>query len=196
MTPITRAAVVAIFCCSVSSVRAATIEGVVTVGGRPAPSAVVYLEQPAPALPTTPPPRAVMDQKNLTFVPSVLPVRRGTIVAFTNGDDVQHNVFSPSATAHKFDLGTYGPGAVRTIILDEPGEVLVLCNIHMEMEAHILVLDGPYFTTAAGDGSYQIPAVPAGPYTVKIWHRRWLPFAQTVDVPAAGNFTFNIAVGK
>jgi len=178
------------------SARAATIEGTATILGRPAADAVVYIEGAPPSALSPAPPLVVMDQKNLAFIPRVLPVARGTIVEFTNSDDVQHNVFSPSATAGKFNLGTYGPGATRTLRLDQPGDVLVLCNIHMEMEAHILVLDGPYFSVVAQDGSFRISDVPAGTYTLKIWRARWLPFAQTVQVPASANFKVNVAVGE
>jgi plastocyanin len=155
----------------------------------------VYLENPSGAPPVAPPTGVVMDQKNLAFVPDVLPVMRGTTVKFTNSDDVQHNVFSPSSIAGKFNLGTYGPGAAHTVTLNELGDVLVLCNIHMEMEAHILVLDAPYFSTAQ-DGSYRIRDVPAGSYTLKVWRGRWLPFAQTVTLPATGTLTINIAAGQ
>jgi hypothetical protein len=137
-----------------------------------------------------------MDQRNLAFVPGVLPVVRGTVIEFTNSDDVQHNVFSPSAIAGKFDLGTYGPGATRTVTLDTPGDVRVLCNIHMEMEAHILVLDTPYFSTVPADGRYRIADVPAGTYTVRVWQGRWLSTAQTVDLPAAGTLTVDIVAGE
>ena len=174
----------------VSRVPAATVEGVASLQGRAAVRAVVSLEGAAVA--AAPAPHVIMDQKNLAFVPDVLPVARGTVIEFTNSDDVQHNVFSPSARAGKFNLGTYGPGATRTVTLDQPGEVLVLCNIHMEMEAHILVLDTPYFSTVADDGSYRIADVPPGTYTVKIWKAHWRPFAQTIDVPKTGSLTVNI----
>jgi plastocyanin len=177
----------------VSSALATTVEGSATVNGRPAALAVVYLEGVGAAPPAASPAHVAMDQKNLNFIPSVLPVVRGTVVEFTNSDDVQHNVFSPSAIAGKFNLGTYGPGATRTVTLDEPGDVRVLCNIHMEMEAHILVLTGPYFSTVAEDGTYQVPDVPQGTYTLKIWQERWLPFTQTVELPATGRLTVDIA---
>ena len=137
-----------------------------------------------------------MDEKNLAFVPQVLPAMRGTVIEFTNSDDVQHNVFSPSAIAGKFNLGTYGPGAARTITLHQPGDVLVLCNIHMEMEAHILVLDGPYFVVTAADGRYRIAEVPAGPYTVKVWQGRWLPATRAIDLPDGGTLRVDLAAGK
>jgi plastocyanin len=174
--------------------RAATLEGTATIQDRPAADAVVYLEAATPSPTPAAPTRVVMDQKNLAFTPRVLPVVRGTIVEFTNSDDVQHNVFSPSAIAGKFNLGTYGPGATRSVTLDQPGDVRVLCNIHMEMEAHILVLDGPYFSPVADDGSYRIRDVPAGTYTMKIWRAHWLPFTRTVEVPAGKSLTVNIGL--
>jgi plastocyanin len=176
--------------------HAGSISGTATVDGAPAADGVVYLEGGPGAPRPDVPPRAVMDQKNLTFLPSVLPVVRGTVVDFTNSDDVQHNVFTPSAVAKKFNLGTYDPGAMRSVTFTEPGDVLVLCNIHMEMAAHILVLDTPYFSTVAQDGRYRIPNVPAGTYALKTWRGRWLPATRTVDVPGAGDVTVDVAAGK
>lgn len=180
----------------VSSAQGATVEGSATIDGQPAAHSVVYLEGATPPLPAALADRVIVDQKNLAFEPHVLPVVRGTVVEFTNSDDVQHNVFSPSAAAGKFNLGTYGPGATRTVTLDQPGDVLVLCNIHMEMEAHVLVLDGPYFTTVADDGSYRIPDVPAGTYLLRIWNEGWLTPSQTVDLPASGIRRIDIAAKK
>jgi hypothetical protein len=128
----------------------------------------------------------VMDQKNLAFVPRVLAVQRGTEIAFTNSDDVQHNVFSPSAIAGRFNLGTYSRGEARSVTLSQPGDVVVLCNIHMEMEAHIVVVDGPYFAVTDRDGSFRIAGVPPGSYTVKLWQRGWLRQAQPVEIAEGG----------
>jgi plastocyanin len=171
---------------------AATVSGVVTIGGRPAHGAVVYLEaaiEPAPPASA----RVVMDQRHMAFVPAVLPVVRGTTVDFTNSDDVQHNVFSPSTVANNFDLGTYKRGDVRRVTFDQPGEVRVLCNIHMEMEARILVLRDRFFATTRNDGGYAIPDVPPGAYTLKLWRERWLPADRRVEVQDTGTMSVDVA---
>ena len=176
--------------------HAATLSGTVTISGTQAEGAIVYLESAENHAPQPPPAHAVMDQKDLTFVPTVLPVVRGAIVEFTNSDDVLHNVFSPSAAADKFDLGSYSHGEARSMTLNDPGDVLILCNIHMEMEAHILVLKDPYFAAVAADGSFQILEVPSGTYTLRIWHDRLLSYTQTLDVPATGTFTVTLRTEK
>jgi plastocyanin len=174
--------------------RAATVAGTIRIGGKPAGATVVYLEGAIEAPPASS--RVVMDQRNLQFLPKVLPVVRGTTVEFTNSDDIQHNVFSPSDVAGKFDLGAYGPGAVRTVTFSQPGEVLVLCNIHMEMEARILVLRDPYFGVAGDDGSFRIAAVPAGHYTAKIWRDGFLPDTRPIDVAGDGNVELDLELSR
>jgi plastocyanin len=194
---VTRVAVVAVVAAAVLLVAglpagAATLAGTVRVRGATAGDVVVYLERleapgrrPAPG-------RVVMDQKNLAFAPRVLPVVQGTTVEFTNSDDIEHNVFSPSKAAGAFDLGSYRRGEARSVTMGEVGEVVVLCNIHMEMEAHILVLRDPTFAVTDAAGRYRIADVPAGRYAVKVWRARWLPFVRTLDVTGGGTVTLDV----
>lgn len=181
---------------SVLPSQAATLSGTLTISGTRAEGAVVYLESAQNPAPRPTPARAVMNQKDLNFAPQVLPVVRGTVVTFTNSDDVVHNVFSPSVTAGKFDLGSYGQGEARSVALNKPGDVLILCNIHMEMEAHILVLKDPYFAVVAPDGSFQISEIPSGTYMLRIWHESLLPYTQTLDIPATDTLTIALRVGR
>jgi plastocyanin len=173
--------------------EAATVSGTVRLHGAVATDAVVYLERiDGPVALSSEPEHVVMDQRNLAFLPRVLPVAAGTTVDFTNGDDIQHNVFSPSRAAGAFNLGTYSRGEIRSVTMREPGEVLVLCNIHMEMEAHILVVRDPFFAVTDAAGRYRIAGVPRGRYTVKIWRASWLPSARTLDVTDAPAVTLDV----
>lgn len=100
---------------------------------------VVYLEE-APRGAFEEPERAVavLDQRNQTFVPYVLPIVVGTTVTFPNSDRTYHNVFSFSK-AKRFDLGRYGRGRSKSVRFDHPGVVRVFCEIHSHMSAYILV---------------------------------------------------------
>jgi plastocyanin len=173
--------------------QAATVRGTVSVDGQPATDTVVYLERvDKPAPPATPGPPVLMDQRNLRFLPAVLPVRQGTVVEFRNSDDVQHNVFTPSEAGGRFDLGTYDRGEMRTVTLDQPGELVILCNIHMEMEAHILVLRDPSFALTDAQGGYRITDIEPGKYMLRVWQKRWLEDGRAVDVPLAADFTLDV----
>ena len=111
----------------------------------------------------------VLDQRNLSFVPHILPIVVGTTVRFPNSDDVYHNSFSYSKTK-SFDLGRYAKGKSKTVTFDKPGIVKVFCEIHSNMNAIIVVLENSYFDIADENGEYDIENVPPGSYTLKIWH--------------------------
>ena len=131
---------------------------------------VVYLETaPQPALEPPLPGRAVLDQRNQTFVPYVLAVTVGSVVEFPNSDRTYHNVFSLSK-AKRFDLGRYPRGQSRSVRFDQPGVVRVFCEIHSHMSAWILVFAHPYFAVTDAEGRYRIDGVPPGSYTLAVWN--------------------------
>jgi plastocyanin len=132
------------------------------------PLAVVYLVGSFPKR-SSPPARQVA-QKDLTFVPSLLPVQVGTRVEFPNLDDTYHSIFSYSP-AKRFDLGRYRPEErpIPSQVFDTPGLVTLRCDIHEHMRGLILVLDTPYFVVTAADGRFRLSRLPAGHYTLKAW---------------------------
>ncbi len=136
---------------------------------------------------------AAMDQRSLRFVPHVLAVQVGTTVEFSNSDPLAHNVFSISP-AKRFNLGLYGSGTSRAIKFDMPGVVQVLCNVHREMSAYIVVLKNPYFARAAADGSFRIAGVPGGSHRLRIWHESMEDRTRDVEVPEAGVARVSISI--
>jgi plastocyanin len=134
------------------------------------PRAVVYLETaPLGAFEEADLPRAVMDQRNQTFVPYVLAIPVGTTVDFPNNDSTYHNVFSLSK-ARRFDLGRYPRGSSRAVRFDRPGVVRVFCEIHSHMSAFVLVFAHPYFALTDEGGRYRLERVPPGEYRLVVWH--------------------------
>ncbi len=158
--------------------RTGIVKGTITIGGRPTSDAVVSVEGVAEEKLETQSlkvkaSKAVMNQHDLKFVPRVLPVQGGTTVNFPNNDKTWHNVFSASTTK-KFNLGLYPAGESRNVTFGKPGVVRILCNVHPNMEAHIVVKGHPFFTVPNTRGSYRIDAVPMGKYRLEVWHpQRW-----------------------
>ena len=129
--------------------------------------------------------RAVMDQRNETFVPHVLAITVGTTVDFPNSDKTFHNVFSYSR-AQRFDLGRYAVGRSKSVRFDRPGVVRVFCDIHSHMNAFILVFSHPFFDVTEPDGRFRIDNVPAGTYTVVGWYEGDARTTRAVTVAPGG----------
>jgi len=146
---------------------------------------VVYLETaPRGAFELRDGARAVMDQRNESFVPHVLAIAAGTTVDFPNSDRTYHNVFS-FTKGNRFDLGRYGRGRSKSVRFDRPGIVRVFCDIHSHMSAFILVFGHRFFAVTDSAGRYQIDGVPAGVYTLVAWNDGRARETRVVTVPEA-----------
>jgi plastocyanin len=155
---------------------------------------VVYLESaPRGAFEQVEPGRAVMDQRNETFVPHVLAVTAGTVVEFPNSDRIYHNVFSLSKGA-RFDLGRYEAGHSKSVRFDRSGVVRVFCEIHSHMNAFILVFSHPFFAMTDADGRYRIDNVPPGTYTLVAWNEGVSSEPRAVTVPDGGATEVDLTV--
>lgn len=180
-----------------STASAGSIHGKVALkGANGTDDAVVYVDTiPGKSFPP-PTEHAVMDQKNLTFVPHVLPVLVGTTVDFKNSDNLAHNVFSLTPCTGGFNLGTWGQGKVKSHTFDKPCPAEILCIIHQEMDAWVVVVPTPYYAKTDADGTYTIPDVPDGSYTVKAWHQRVKGESQEVSVSGATEVDFHLGVDQ
>lgn len=165
------------------SVQAAEVSGKATLANKGAArQAVIYLEGHRKSTPMT---KVIIDQRDKVFIPHVTVVTVGTTVEFPNNDTVFHNVFA-YFQAKKFDLGMYPRGASKCVTFDKPGLVALLCNVHSEMSAYIMVVDTPYFAVTDAQGNFRIRDVPPGTYTLRAWHESGAELKQTVTVKADG----------
>jgi plastocyanin len=185
---------------------AGEISGTIKVKGLRTPANVlVYLTKAPSVTLDLSKTKFVMDQRNLEFIPHILPVLVGSTVHFPNNDKVDHNVFSMSRTK-KFNLGSYKSGESKTVVFDKPGIVEMRCDVHAEMAAYILVLKNPYFAVSDKTGRFKIPDLSyieqvgltgannlsAGKFFVKTWHEKLKTKKMAVVVPENGGIAIQL----
>ncbi len=149
--------------------------------------AVVHLETldgPAPPVPMRPD-TVLIDQAQLRFLPDLVAIPAGGTVHFLNSDPVMHNVFSPRRSA-SFDLGTYPAAELRSHTFENPGQYVMLCHVHPEMVAWVVVVPSPYVAVTDDSGAFSLDGVPPGRYVLRAWSRRTGGLERTIDVPAGG----------
>jgi len=159
--------------------------------------AVVYIEHvpsgvdSALALSDTLP--AVLAQIDRAFAPRVLSIAAGDSVELPNLDPVYHDVFSLSPIKN-FDLGRYPKGQSRRVVFDRPGLVNVYCGIHSDMAAFVLVLPHHVFARPDRDGAFALPPLPAGHYTICVWHPDLRGLRREVTVPDRGDVVLELSL--
>jgi len=110
-----------------------------------------------------------VDQVDKQFVPYVKPIFVGSTVRFPNSDNIRHQVYSFSP-AKRFELPLYAGTGAQPVVFDKPGVVVLGCNIHDWMVGYIYVSETPFFAKTGPLGTAVISDMPAGEYTVRIWH--------------------------
>jgi plastocyanin len=155
---------------------------------------IVSIEGPLPAGAVLAAAPAVVTQKGAIFSPRILPIMVGTTVEWPNDDDIFHNVFSISE-AKEFDLGLFKKPEKRQVTFNRVGRVDILCSIHTQMSAVVLVLENPFFAKSDEEGRYSITGLPPGDYTVRAWHERLPSVRRKVTVTATGSVRLDFVLG-
>lgn len=132
---------------------------------------VVVVAVPQDFQPTLKPTTLIVDQVDKEFIPYVQPVMVGSSVSFPNNDDIRHHVYSFSQ-AKMFELPLYSGTPAHPVVFDAPGVVALGCNIHDWMLGFIYVVETPHFGKTDASGHIRLENLPAGAYSVRVWHPR------------------------
>ena len=112
---------------------------------------------------------ATVEQSYFKFEPFVSVVQTGTRIRFPNRDRGEHHIkvlSGPSVFEHK----VYTRKEPDPVLLDKVGQITLQCLIHDWMNAHIYVVDSPYFGKTTRAGSAVVENIPAGEYDVFVTH--------------------------
>jgi hypothetical protein len=138
-----------------------------------------------------------IDNQNCTFVPHVSIGKVGGMVAAKNSDPVLHNthLFLKQGGKNLVNIALPQQGQVIEKKLKKKGIVDVKCDAHEWMQAYIFVADNPYAAVTGDDGTFSLGDVPAGEYTLKMWHETLGSHETTVTVTAGGTATSDADAG-
>ncbi|MCW5893095.1 MAG: hypothetical protein KIT14_21480 [bacterium] len=122
----------------------------------------------------TPAEKVVMDQQGCLYVPRVAGAQIGQPVEFLNGDAMLHNVHGTPKENSGWNVALSRKGAERTLTFDKPEIMIsIRCDLHPWMQGWLGVVGHPYFGVSGADGAVTLQDVPAGDYTVGVWHERF-----------------------
>jgi plastocyanin len=170
------------FLLGVLQAHVGSVEGALRAADVRTVDAVVYLVPRDSSEPPPPAEHQLIDQRDLRFAPRVLIVPPGSTVDFLNSDPLLHNVFSPPNPGPGFSLGVYSLGERRSQVFLEEGAHVVLCHIHPEMLAYVIVLPVRLRTATDPEGRFRLDSVPPGRYELRVWHRRLTFPGQQIEV--------------
>ena len=138
------------------------------------------------AVPSTP---VTLDQKGCSYVPHVFGVQAGQTVLVSNSDPLIHNVHALPKNNREFNFGQPAKTPPVERVFEQPEIGLPFkCDVHGWMNAYVNVVTHPFFAVTTEDGGFEIKGLPAGTYTLELWHERLgtqaLPVTVTAEAPA------------
>jgi len=143
------------------------------------------------AVPTTP---VVIDQVGCLYVPRVVGAQVGQPVEFRNSDAMLHNVRGRPEHSSGWNVSLARQGSERTLRVEKPEVAISLrCDVHPWMQGWLGVVDHPFFGVTGPDGRVTLRGVPAGTYTVGVWHERFGTRDATASVTAGGSAQVAVA---
>ncbi len=132
----------------------------------------------------------VLDQNGCMYSPNVLIVPVGEGMTVLNSDGILHNVHTTPFDNPPLNVAQPGTQPEITSEAFTFAELIpVDCDVHKWMHATIVAVDNPYAVKTGADGSYSLSNVPAGTYTIEIWHPELGTQTFTVTVEAGGTAT-------
>ena len=112
-----------------------------------------------------------LDQRGCVYRPHVVGLQAGQPLTLINSDPTLHNVHVIAQHNKAFNVGMAIEGQRMTRYF-HAAEVMIKakCDVHPWMASWIGVVDNPYFAVTGTDGRFRIEGLPAGTYTLELWH--------------------------
>lgn len=140
--------------------------------------------------------KVTLDQKECEYHPHVMAFPVGTTVEINNPDGILHNIHSYSKVNTAFNMAQPKFKKTMEVKIEKPEAISVKCDVHGWMSGWLVATENPYVAVTDNSGSFKLTDVPAGTYSVEVWHETLGKTSQKVTVPAKGDAKVNFEMGK
>ena len=128
--------------------------------------------------------KVTLDQQGCEYHPRVQAFPAGTTLEILNPDGILHNVHSFSKANSPFNMAQPKFKKSMEVKIEKPEVIELKCDVHGWMHGWLVVTENPYFAVTDNSGSFKLTDVPAGTYSVEIWHEKLGKTSQKVTVKA------------
>jgi len=144
--------------------------------------------------PNAPPPEAKVEvaQKNCMYRPRVQGAVVGQGVTIRNDDGTLHNVHTYAGSKTLFNRAQPPKSAPLDEKFEEGYVVKFKCDVHPWMTGYVALSNNAFFAVTKADGHFEIKDVPAGQYTLEVWHEKF--GTKTLSVTVAPDQTAKVPV--
>ncbi|HEX7226992.1 MAG TPA: hypothetical protein VF353_04390 [Candidatus Binatia bacterium] len=138
----------------------------------------------------------LLDNKRCAFTPHVQIAGIGSELLLKNSDPILHTVHARLGKETLFNVGLPQWRQVSKV-LDRLGVIRIDCDVlHTWMSAAVVVVSTPYAAVTGEDGSFIMDEIPAGKYTVEIWHEVLGTKKAQISVPQSGTISLEAVYGQ
>ncbi|HVY48967.1 MAG TPA: carboxypeptidase regulatory-like domain-containing protein [Minicystis sp.] len=130
--------------------------------------AVVLVEAPAAGAAAPAPVAVPLVIRDGRYAESLVLARVGDTLDIENRDATLHTVHVASGPRELLNRPLPPGGSVEHFSVDETGTFHISCDLHPAERGTLVVVDHPYATRTASDGSFALDAVPSGPARVVV----------------------------
>ena len=138
--------------------------------------------------------KVTLDQKGCEYHPHVLAFPAGSAVEILNPDGILHNIHSYSKVNSPFNQAQPKFKKTLEVKIDKPEVIEVKCDVHGWMHGWLVSTETPYFAVTDNSGGFKLTDVPAGSYTVEVWHEKLGKSTQKVTVKAKEEAKVNFEI--
>lgn len=136
-----------------------------------------------------------VDQRGCRYRPHVLALQAGQTLRITNSDPTVHNVNASPKRNPPFNLAQpEGAPPIERELGRKDKLFPIKCDMHAWMSCHVAVFEHPFFTVSDAGGSFTLPQLPAGSYTLTAEHeslgKRTAEVTVASGATAEATFTF------